>query len=124
MKKNLVVIGGGFAGSCVAKSLEKKFDVTLVDTKEYFEFTPGILRTIVQPEHIKKIEVIHTHYLSRTRVIVGQVSEVSKEFIKVNNKKIQFDYLVICSGSSYHAPIKAQELIIATRARNLRDAYD
>ena len=31
--KNLVVIGGGFAGTKIAKFLENKFKVTLIDSK-------------------------------------------------------------------------------------------
>ena len=57
VKKKLVIIGGGFAGSLVARNLEKEFNVTLIDTKPYFEFTPGILRTIVEPDHIKKVVI-------------------------------------------------------------------
>ena len=63
MKKKVVIVGGGFAGSHVAKSLEKYFDVFLIDTKDYFEFTPGVLRAIVEPLHIRNIQVLHNHYL-------------------------------------------------------------
>ena len=47
--KNVVIIGGGFAGSVCAKKLEQDFKVTLVDTEDYFEFTPSILRLAVSP---------------------------------------------------------------------------
>lgn len=121
--KKIVVIGGGFAGSHAAKKLEKKFDVTLIDTKNYFEFTPSILHTIVEPNHIKKIQVLHEHYLSRTKVIVGKVTEVAKTHVKIKNKSIPFDYLIISSGSSYNAPFKEQNVVLATRAENLRKRY-
>jgi len=128
--KKIVIIGGGFAGSLIAKKLEKeKFEVILIDTKNYFEFTPSILRTIVEPQHIKKIQVIHSHYLHKTRVIVGEVKEISKEKVKVrypnNSKKtIDFDYLVIASGSSYNLPMKEKNVVISTRANVLRDCYE
>jgi NADH dehydrogenase FAD-containing subunit len=47
----VVIVGGGFAGAYVAKALEDCFRVTLVDNKDYFEFTPSVLRTIVEPNH-------------------------------------------------------------------------
>ncbi len=122
--KKVVVIGGGFAGSYIARELEKDFDVTLIDSKDYFEFTPGILRTIVEPNHVKKIQVLHTHYLRRTKVIVGCVDVVAKNYVVLKNKKIPFNYLVICSGSSYNVPFKEKNIVTVTRANHLRDCYN
>lgn len=121
--KKVVVIGGGFAGSLVAKKLERDLDVTLIDTKNYFEFTPGVLRTIINPGHVKRIQVLHTHYLRKAKVVVGRVKEVRDNCVLVNGKKIKFDYLVICSGSRYESPIKSYNLISATRASQLRDSH-
>jgi apoptosis-inducing factor 2 len=123
-KKKVVVIGGGFAGSHAAKKLDKNFDVTLIDTKDYFEFTPGVLRTIVEPEHVRKIQVLHSHYLKWAKIIVGKVNELGENYVKVKRKKIKFDYLIIASGSSYDAPFKEQNIVTATRGRNLRNHYD
>lgn len=116
--KRVIVIGGGFAGSYIAKKLENKFDLTLIDNKEYFEFTPGILRTIVEPEHIKKIQILHSKYLKKARIVIGSVDEVGRGFVKVNGKKLDFDYLAICAGSSYNVPFK-EGVVIATRAKTL-----
>ncbi len=121
--KRVVIIGGGFAGSYAARKLENEFDVTLIDSKDYFEFTPGILRTIVEPPHAEKIQVLHSRYLKRARIIVGEVKEVAETFVKVNGKKIGFDYLVISSGSRYELPIKEQNIFLATRASHLRNYY-
>ncbi|MBI5804292.1 FAD-dependent oxidoreductase [Candidatus Pacearchaeota archaeon] len=122
--KKIVVIGGGFAGSHIAKQLERKFDVILVDTKDYFEFTPGILRTIVEPEHIRKIQVLHKNYLTKTKIVVDEVKEVGKNYVQLKNKTMKFDYLAICSGSSYNAPFKEQRVVTATRAKHLLDCYE
>ncbi len=122
--KKVVIIGGGFAGSLIAKALEKNFRVDLIDNKDYFEFTPGILRTIVEPSHVRKIQVLHSHYLTRANVIRSCVKEVSKkQVILENGKKIKFDYLIIATGSSYSSPIK-DNVILASRANILRDYYE
>ena len=122
--KKVIVIGGGFAGSLIAKKLEKDFEVILIDITDYFEYTPGVLRTIVEQKHIRKIQALHTHYLQRTKIVIGKVSEVAKKYVIIGNKRIKFDYLVICSGSSYSSPIKEQHLVIDLRARNLRNCYE
>ncbi len=122
-QKRVIVIGGGFAGSYVAQSLERYFEVILIDGKDYFEFTPGILRSIVKPEHMQKIQVLHTHYLRRARVILGCVREISDRYVIVGKEKLAFDYLVICSGSRYSVPFKESDLVVATRARHLRNCH-
>ena len=50
IKKKVVVVGGGFTGSNTARLLEKDFDVTLIDTKSYFVFTPSIIKAISMPK--------------------------------------------------------------------------
>lgn len=129
--KKLVVIGGGFTGALIAKTLENQglFNVTLIDTKNYFEFTPSILRTIVEPSHIKKIQVIHSHYLHKTKIIIGEVYLASEKEVRIkcrgNSKKIiDFDYLVISSGSGYNLPMKEKNIVISTRANTLRDYHE
>jgi len=123
--KKLVVIGGGFAGARIAKALEKDFDLTLIDGKEFFEYTPGILRTIVEPGHIKKVQVLHRHYLHEAKVIVDCVKRIScEEIILKDGKEVKYDYLVICSGSWYAAPIKEMNVVFANRAHELRDYYE
>ncbi|MEK6889052.1 MAG: FAD-dependent oxidoreductase [Nanoarchaeota archaeon] len=122
-KKKIVIVGGGFAGSAVAKQLENHFSVELIDTKDYFEFTPGILRTLVEPEHAKKIQIMYKDYLKNTRIIVDCVLNANKRFVYTKSRKIAYDYLVVCSGSSYKAPIKEQDVVFATRAKNLVDIH-
>ena len=36
-----MILGGGFAGSQIARDLRGKRRVTVVETKSYFEFVPG-----------------------------------------------------------------------------------
>ena len=47
-KPSVVVVGGSFAGLRVQRELGDDFDVTVVDLKEYFEYTPGVLRLYTQ----------------------------------------------------------------------------
>lgn len=122
--KRVVVIGGGFAGTCVAQQLQRYFSVTLIDSKSYFEFTPGILRTIVEPKHWESIRVLHRQYLRHARIIVGVVTSVSAGEVCAGRQKIPFDYLAICSGSSYNSPIKEQQVVLPMRARHLTQAHE
>ena len=122
--KRVVIIGGGFAGSTVASKLEKKFNVTLVDAKDYFEFTPGILRTIIYPNHSDKIQAFHRHYLKKASFVKGKVSSISKKSVSVNDQELRYDYLVICSGSKYSPPIKESGIILANHVKNLAEKHN
>ena len=79
--KSVVIIGGGFAGAYAAKHLENDFNVTLIDGKDYFEFTPSVLRTIVEPTHIKKIQVLHTHYFQQANAKLLQRSLIAQSIL-------------------------------------------
>jgi len=50
-KARVLIIGGQFTGGFTGRELKKKFNVTIVDAKEYFEYTPGVLRAFVKPAH-------------------------------------------------------------------------
>lgn len=122
--KKIVIIGGGFSGSLIARKLENSFDVTLVDSKDYFEYTPGVLRTIIFPPHARKIECLHENYLKKAHFINGFVKTISKKNVLVNGKKLSYDYLVICTGSSYIPPIREENVIIADHIHHLENKHN
>ncbi|MCR4327285.1 MAG: FAD-dependent oxidoreductase [Nanoarchaeota archaeon] len=122
--KKVIIIGGGFTGSNVAKRLEKKFEVTLIDTKSYFEFTPSILKTITDPKLFEKIKVFHNDFLKNSKVIVGKVKKISKNSVFLGKKQIFFDYLVLASGSNYSSPIKTKNMSSVSKLKNLEKIHE
>lgn len=121
--KKVVVIGGGFAGATAAKKLRGKCDLTLIDTEDFFEYTPGILRVLVEPEHYKKLHANHKDYLQGSKFVTGHVKKIEKDkVILMNGKKLNYDYLVIASGSNYNSPIKEEDTYFATRVKHLLEA--
>ena len=119
------MVGGGFAGSYIAKALEHAFDVTLVDTKDYFEFTPSVLRTIVDRRKLGRIQVLHTDYLLQAVFVRGQVQEVCDGYILLNDgDRLNFDYLCLCTGSTYAHPLKEANTILSTRSSHLVRCHD
>jgi NADH dehydrogenase FAD-containing subunit len=124
MQKKVVIIGGGFAGAFVAKHLEKEFSVTLIDTKDYFEYTPGILRAIAHPETTTETQVLHKQYLKHARVIVGTATSVNEDYVQVGKQKISYDYLVIASGCKYTQLFRQHNVITTERGQTLRDQHE
>jgi len=56
-RAQVVVVGGSFAGLEAVKHLEDHadLDVVLITDRPYFEYTPGVLRCLVEPQHFYAI---------------------------------------------------------------------
>ncbi len=109
-----------------AKMLEQFFDVTLIDSKPYFEFTPSILRSLVAPEHIRVIQKPHTSYLRRARFIHDVATAIGTDYVATAaNQNLPYDYLLVCTGAQYttlpgaHSSGGDGPLVLSSRAANL-----
>lgn len=127
-KPSVVVIGGSFAGLRVQRELSDNFDVTVVDLKEYFEYTPGVLRLYTQPEHLTALTAPLPQ--ARNKLLVGEATAVttSPRVVRLRladadatELDLPYDYLLVASGVSYPcAPIKpsaAERTLAARQAR-------
>ncbi|KAF4648652.1 hypothetical protein FOZ61_002369, partial [Perkinsus olseni] len=102
-KRRALVIGGGFSGMFAANELKGRFDVTLVDAKEYFEYTPGILRAYVKPGHYDALSFTYQSILERTmgiKFLWGEVTQLDgekqiahvKPMFSDHEEEVAFDY--------------------------------
>jgi len=117
VKPRLLVIGGQFSGTFVCRELRQDFDITLVDAKEFMEFTPGILRAFVRPSHFDSLSFTLEPVMVNMRVkfLAGEVKklgfedgQVQAEIKALNGDgefgglmNLNFDYCVICSGCNF-----------------------
>ncbi|KAI7858498.1 hypothetical protein BDC45DRAFT_498490 [Circinella umbellata] len=110
----VMIIGGGFTGFTVASILDRMpvFHVTLVDTKDSFEYTPGIVKRIVHPEKSSTMRVRHDTYVKNGKVVIGYAEDIGHDArsVRVNEKTIFFDYLVMATGSSYTSELKSTDV--------------
>ncbi|KAN0000285.1 hypothetical protein ACTFIZ_000739 [Dictyostelium cf. discoideum] len=107
-KKRVLIVGCGFGGSQVAKLLDSKFEVTVVERKKTFFNSIASIRAIVEPELAKKIYIPYDKLLKNGKFIYGTVIEISPTLVKLEDgQELTFDYLVIATGSNSLAPFKA-----------------
>lgn len=103
--RRVVVIGGGVAGSLLAKSLQFHADVTLLDPKEYFEIPWASLRAMVEPSFAERSVINHRDYLTNGRIITSRaISVTDKEVLTAEGRALVYDYLVIATGHLYSVP--------------------
>ncbi|PQQ13271.1 apoptosis-inducing factor homolog B [Prunus yedoensis var. nudiflora] len=104
-RKKVVVIGGGVAGSLLAKSLQFLADFTLIDEKEYFEIPWASLRAMVEPSFAERSVINHRDYLTNGQIIASRAINVSDtEVLTATGRLIPYDYLVIATGHADRVP--------------------
>nr|XP_043631109.1 ferroptosis suppressor protein 1-like [Erigeron canadensis] len=111
--KRVVVIGGGIAGSLIAKTLQFHSNLTLIDPKEYLEIPWASLRGMVEPTFAERSLIQHKHYLTGSRTIVSHAVDIRDcEVLTSEGRLVPYDYLVIATGHG--------DLVPKTRAERLK----
>jgi len=111
-QRRVLIIGGSFAGLCVARDLKDHFLVTIVDAKEFFEYTPGVLRAYVKPKHLDALTFTLYPVIEgrmACKFIWGEVTELDGQertatiqpmFVK-DKEVIDFDFCIIAAGCNF-----------------------
>lgn len=104
----VVVIGGGFGGLNVVKTLSKaNLDILLVDKKNHHLFQPllyQVASAALSPADIATPLREIFSYQTNTTVIMGTVEKIDKTKRKIhlaNGDLIPYDYLVIATGARH-----------------------
>ena len=126
--KTVIIVGAGFAGIKAATELEAKdksnsLKIILVERNNYTYCNIASVRAAVDPQFSSKIVIPLDKLFKKltNKVVQGSVSALYPTFIVFENKieeghqreegwAINFDYLVIATGSAYSTPFKAQEI--------------
>ncbi|CAO3701702.1 unnamed protein product [Rhizopus stolonifer] len=110
-------------GFTVASILDpmSRFHVTLIDAKDSFEYTPGIVTKIVNPEMTTFLRFTHESYVKNGKVVIGYAEDIidDAKYVKVNGEKIFFNYLVLCTGTLYANQLKSTDSSSMYRTANL-----
>lgn len=104
-QKRIVVIGGGFAGIYLSKSLiRSKFQLVVIDRQNYHTFQPLLYQVStagLEPDSIaypiRKILKKHNNFHFRMATVNKVDPDMSE--IHTNIGSLKYDYLVIATGS-------------------------
>eukprot|EP00927_Polykrikos_kofoidii_P079180 TRINITY_DN7596_c0_g1_i1.p1 TRINITY_DN7596_c0_g1~~TRINITY_DN7596_c0_g1_i1.p1 ORF type:complete len:476 (-),score=82.38 TRINITY_DN7596_c0_g1_i1:80-1507(-) len=111
-KRRVVIVGSQFTGLFAARELRRRFHVTVVDAKDYFEYTPGILRAYVKPEHFSSLAFPLKTVLEQrmgVRFMWGEAKSLDAQkkcvLVKTMHRtdilELPFDFCLVCVGCSY-----------------------
>jgi len=106
MKKKVVIVGGGFAGTNVLKRLMKNdaFEVTLVDKNNYNYFTPLIYQVatgFIEPSSISYPFRSLISGQKNAHFWLGTLKKILPEEQKIilSNGELEYDILILCTGT-------------------------
>lgn len=108
-KKSLVVLGAGTAGTMVANKLRNRlpkdtWQITVVDKTDIHDYQPGYLFIpfgMNTPEQIRKTK--HAYINDGVELVLAEIDKVDPEAKSValtDGRNLDYDYLVIASGTS------------------------
>ncbi|GAA3204323.1 NAD(P)/FAD-dependent oxidoreductase [Nonomuraea roseoviolacea] len=105
--RTVVVVGGGYGGSALAKALDAEAEVVLVDPRDAFVNTAGSLRALTRPEWGGAMFFPYEQWLTRGRVVRDRAVSVDAGGVTLaSGERIEAGYLVLATGSSYAYPAK------------------
>jgi apoptosis-inducing factor 2 len=113
----VVIIGGGFSGSIIAKRLHARgIHFTLIDRKPYFEYFPSLAKIIFDPSYAERITIPFTSFLQGATIVTDEVVRVTETEVQTSHQTIPFDILVISSGIEYPIFLKQRQRLSTIRS--------
>src|SRR3954471_22300782 len=126
VERTVVVIGGGYGGTLVAKELDAAANVILIDPREGFVNAAASLRALTHPDWAPHAFFPFETLLERGRVIRGRAVSADPKGVTLDSGgRVEADYLVLATGSSYPYPAKPNpaSTSIARQLDDLRDTH-
>jgi NADH dehydrogenase FAD-containing subunit len=107
VERTVVVIGGGYGGTLVAKELDDAANVILIDPREGFVNAAASLRALTRPDWAPNAFFPFGTLLERGRVMRDRAVSVDPKGVTLaSGRRVEADYLVLATGSGYSYPAK------------------
>ncbi len=127
MNRTVVIVGGGYGGTLVAKALDTEADVILIDPREAFVNAAASLRALTRPDWAPNAFFSFDTLLDRGRVLRDRAVSVDPKGVTLaSGERVEADYLVLATGSGYSYPAKPnpESTSIAQQLADLRATHE
>jgi len=122
--KRVIIVGGGYAGSALARALDGSAEVRLIESRDRFVHNVAAIRAIVDPSLVEKILIPYDKLLRRGSVLQGNVASIGEGNVTLADGTIvEGDIVVVATGSRYASPFKPHTDAVAAFAEATRNAH-
>jgi len=99
----VVIVGGGFCGSFIAKSLGQVAEIQtiLIDKHPYFEYKPNLHQILSKKKLTAQLRIPYRSFLDSTTIISEPITEINDKTVNTISERIHYDYLIISTGVDY-----------------------
>ena len=124
MRKKVAIVGGGYGGAKAAKALDADLDVVLIDPKDAFVHSAAALRALVRPDWAENIFFSYDTLLENGSVVRDRAVGLDPRGVTLaSGDRVDADYVVLASGSSYAFPAKMHTDVAEDALAALRGAH-
>jgi NADH dehydrogenase FAD-containing subunit len=105
--KRVVIIGGGYAGTKLARALDEAAEVVLVEPRDAFVHNVAAIRAIVEPALLDRLIIPYDRLLSRGKVLQDRAVGLGEREVKLAARgALEADVIVVATGSRSARPFK------------------
>ena len=122
MTKRIIIVGGGYVGVQLAKALDDKAEVKLIEPRSHFVHAPVMIRSVVAPETLDQGLIPYDRLLKNGQVLRTRAKSIAATGVTLDDgTEVLGDYIVVATGSGNAMPFKpATDSIDTFRANNAR----
>ncbi|MAM25749.1 MAG: N-acyl homoserine lactone synthase [Rhodobacteraceae bacterium] len=107
MSKRIAIVGGGYIGADLAKSLDDTAEVTLIEPRSHFVHAPAMIRAVVDPSLTDQALIPYDRLLTKGRVLHSRADSIDANGVTLDDgQRVEADYIVVATGSSNATPFK------------------
>ncbi|MCZ4366317.1 NAD(P)/FAD-dependent oxidoreductase [Sulfitobacter dubius] len=114
MPQKVAIVGGGYIGAELAKSLDDTAQVTLIEPRSHFVHAPAMIRAVVDPSLLDRALIPYDRLLTNGKVIASKAKSIDADSVTLEDgSRVEADQIVVATGSGNAMPFKPQGADIA-----------
>jgi NADH dehydrogenase FAD-containing subunit len=105
--KRIVIVGGGYAGTTLARELDGIADVRLIEPRDRFVHNVAAIRALADASWLDRVAMPYDRLLTRGTLIQERAVEIQDGMVRLSNGTLlEADVIVAATGSTYAQPFK------------------